>query len=254
MADILNQIWNKGILRSIRLKIAGSLLQEQKEQFYQDLEGVNRHGHLFYSQEGEDILLNRYFHWKKNGFFIDVGAHHPQRFSNTYFFYKLGWRGINIDAMPGSMKPFQELRPEDINIEQPVSDEEAELTYHIFSDPALNGFSAELSAGRNTKEFFLKEKIQLRTRRLDDILSEHVPSGTKIDFISVDVEGLDLQVLKSNDWNLYRPEFVLVECLKTGTLSELEGNETAIYLKSLGYEPVSKLMNTVFFRGAAAIA
>jgi FkbM family methyltransferase len=156
--------------------------------------------------------------------------------------------------MPGSMVPFQKLRPEDINIEQPVSDEEAELTYHIFSDPALNGFSAELSAGRNTEEFFLKEKILLRTRRLADILKEHVPAGRKIDFLSVDVEGLDLQVLRSNDWNLYRPEFVLVECLKTGTLSELEGNETAIYLKSLGYEPVSKLMNTVFFRSADSIS
>jgi FkbM family methyltransferase len=254
MGGFFVQIWNKGILRSIRLKLAGSLLQEQKNQLYQDLAEINRHGHLYYSQEGEDILLNRYFHWKKEGFFIDVGAHHPQRFSNTYFFYKLGWRGINIDAMPGSMVPFQELRPEDINIEQPVSDEEAELTYHIFSDPALNGFSAELSAGRNTEEFFLKEKILLRTRRLADILKEHVPTGRKIDFLSVDVEGLDLQVLRSNDWNLYRPEFVLVECLKTGTLSELEGNETAIYLKNLGYKPVSKLMNTVFFRSSDSIS
>jgi FkbM family methyltransferase len=254
MGAIFDQIWNRGIIRRIRLKLAGSLLLEQKNRLYQDLVEINRHGNMYYSQEGEDILLNRYFHWKMNGFFIDVGAHHPQRFSNTYFFYKLGWRGINIDAMPGSMKAFQELRPDDINIEQPVSDEEAELTYHIFSDPALNGFSAELSAGRNTEEFYLKEKIQLRTKRLADILEEHVPAGRKIDFLSVDVEGLDLQVLKSNDWNRYRPEFVLVECLKTGTLSELDGNETALYLKSLGYEPVAKLMNTVFFRSPASIA
>ena len=53
-----------------------------------------------YSQEGEDILLSRIFRNQKKGFYVDIGAHHPTRFSNTYYFYKLGWRGINIDAIP----------------------------------------------------------------------------------------------------------------------------------------------------------
>src|SRR5262249_32770188 len=75
-----------------------------------------------YSQEGEDMILNRIFGEKKSGFYVDVGAYHPKRFSNTYFFYKKGWRGINIDAMPGSMKPFNAKRNRDINVETPVSD------------------------------------------------------------------------------------------------------------------------------------
>ena len=70
-----------------------------------------------YSQEGEDLIINRLIDSKKNGFYIDIGAHHPFRFSNTYKFYKMGWNGINIDAMPGSMKLFREKRPRDINIE-----------------------------------------------------------------------------------------------------------------------------------------
>jgi hypothetical protein len=59
-----------------------------------------------YSQEGEDMVLYRTFETVKEGFYVDVGAHHPDRFSNTYKFYKQGWRGINIDAMPGGMDPF----------------------------------------------------------------------------------------------------------------------------------------------------
>lgn len=57
------------------------------------------------------------FRKKKIGFYVDVGAHHPMRFSNTYFFYRMGWSGINIDAMPGSMKEFKKYRRRDINLE-----------------------------------------------------------------------------------------------------------------------------------------
>lgn len=60
-----------------------------------------------YSQEGEDMVLNRYFQGKNSGFYVDIGAHHPKRFSNTYFFYKKAWCGINIDAMLGSMDRFK---------------------------------------------------------------------------------------------------------------------------------------------------
>ena len=74
-----------------------------------------------YSQEGEDMILMRLFENQKMGFYVDVGAHHPKRFSNTYFFYKLGWKGINVDAMPGSMTAFNRIRARDINIEKPVS-------------------------------------------------------------------------------------------------------------------------------------
>src|SRR5580700_9536062 len=94
-----------------------------------------------YAQEGEDMVMRRFFESRATpGFYVDVGAHHPQRFSNTYFFYRQGWRGINIDAMPGSMKAFETLRPRDINIEAAVSAEHQSLTYAIFNEPALNSF------------------------------------------------------------------------------------------------------------------
>src|SRR5574341_354761 len=68
-----------------------------------------------YSQEGKDMILRRIFGNVENGFYVDVGAYHPKRFSNTFYFYKKGWSGINIDAMPGSMKFFTKMRSRDIN-------------------------------------------------------------------------------------------------------------------------------------------
>ena len=66
------------------------------------------------------MILIRIFSNKSHGFFIDVGAHHPKRLSNTYYFYKRGWRGVNIDAMPGSMREFSKFRKRDINLEIPI--------------------------------------------------------------------------------------------------------------------------------------
>lgn len=205
-------------------------------------------GSLCYSQEGEDMVLNRIFENKKEGFYVDVGAHHPKRFSNTYFFYRRGWRGINIDAMPGSMDLFDEDRPLDVNLEIPVSDKDEILTYYIFNEPALNGFSKELSDSRNgLRQYKIIDTKELRTRTLASILDEFMPAGQKIDFLSIDVEGLDFQVLNSNNWNKYRPEIVLIEVLGT-TFDQIIDSETTTYMQKNGYVIFAKTFNTVFFK------
>lgn len=172
-------------------------------------------GRISYAQEGEDMVLQRLFERKKKGFYIDVGAHHPTRFSNTYHFYQNGWYGINIDAMPGSMKLFDIMRPRDTNLEIPISEVRQKLTYYAFNEPALNTFSEEemkLKDGQNG--YFVTEKLSLQTERLTDVLDKYLPYGQSIDFLSIDVEGLDFQVLQSNDWQKYMPVVVLVESLR----------------------------------------
>lgn len=67
---------------------------------------ISGHAKLSFSQEGEDMLLDRFFMNQKDGFYVDVGAHHPERFSNTNYYYLRGWRGINIEADPSLMKEF----------------------------------------------------------------------------------------------------------------------------------------------------
>ncbi len=203
---------------------------------------------LSYSQEGEDLVLKRIFENRMDGFYVDVGAHHPMRFSNTYIFYNNGWKGINIDAMPGSMELFRRFRPRDVNVEVPVSDVRGVATYYAFNEPALNGFSKELSESRNGRKgnriVFQKD---IETKTLAEILDAHLPKDQMIDFLSIDVEGLDLEVLRSNNWEKYKPEVVLVEVLGT-TLEAILGSATACFMKTKGYVIFAKTFNTVFFR------
>lgn len=203
---------------------------------------------LSYSQEGEDRVLSRFLENKQKGFYVDVGAHHPIRFSNTYLFYLKGWTGINVDAMPGSMKLFTELRPRDINLEVPVSSKRELLTYYSFNEPALNTFSKEEAAKKNgLRNYKVIDKIKMETSPLSDILDKHLPENQVIDFMSIDVEGLDLDVLKSNNWKKYRPEMILAECLRVH-LDNIQSDPVYVFLNEQGYEFVAKTFNTSFFK------
>src|SRR5271166_7015278 len=82
---------------------------------------------LAYSQDGEDMILRRLLAGQKSGFYVDVGAHHPYRFSNTCYFYRQGWRGINVDTNPDAIEAFRRDRPSDINVCVGVSDTAGEL-------------------------------------------------------------------------------------------------------------------------------
>lgn len=200
-----------------------------------------------FSQEGEDMILRRLFENQQTGFYVDVGAHHPKRFSNTYYFYKKGWKGINIDAMPGSMKAFEKIRPRDINIEKPVSDKKEVLTYYAFNEPALNGFSKELSEQRDgLGEFFIQFTKDIETATLEEIFDHNLPKSQQIEFMSIDVEGLDLIVLQSNNFEKYQPKVVLIEILES-SLFDIENSEIAKFLKECGYLLYAKAVNTVFF-------
>lgn len=207
-----------------------------------------QYGRISYAQEGEDLVLKRFFGDRQNGFYVDIGAHHPIRFSNTYLFYTEGWRGINVDAMPGSMDMFCKLRPGDINIEAAVNDETAQLVFHKFNEPALNTFSrSEAQKKDGLPGYHITGTVELETTTLATILDTHLTPGTRIDFLSIDVEGLDLPVLRSNNWNKYAPEMILVESL-SNVLEGFSTNEIYQYLHYLNYQLVAKTFNTMFFK------
>ena len=200
-----------------------------------------------YSQEGEDLVLRKIFKKNQNGFYVDVGAHHPKRFSNTYLLYLKGWKGINIDATPGSMKIFNKMRPRDINIELGVSSSEGKLDYYLFNEPALNSFSKKLSDKRKENNpNFSKKIVKVDVKPLKEILNVYL-KNYKIDFLNVDVEGMDLDVLQSNDWSKYRPTYILVEILNNN-LYEIEKEPIFQFLKKQNYVVFAKQVNTVFFK------
>ena len=240
----MNSVFKKAnnAYRRIRNGCQVILSPERFDIYSKELYG---HHNLSYSQEGEDMILSRLFCDRQDGFYVDVGAHHPQRFSNTYYFYLKGWRGINIDAMPGSMELFRKIRPNDINLELAISDTRQILKYHQFAEPAFNSFSEVISRKRTSPLIATKD---VQTYILSEILEQHLYPKQEIDFLSVDVEGLDLAVLRSNNWQKYRPKFVLVEDLDKSPLDRMHESEIAIFLQSKNYELYAKTFLTLIFR------
>jgi len=201
-----------------------------------------------FAQEGEDLVLKRLFVGRPAGYFVDIGAHHPKRFSNTWLLYRSGWRGINVDAMPGSMAVFKRLRPYDINIEAALSDRDGVLEFYSFEDPALNTCSRGLAEQYQASGFRLLGSEKVRTQPLGALLDRYLPEGQPIDLLSIDVEGEDLNVLRSNDWQRYRPELLLVEVLELDSLAAVAESKEARFLAEKGYVAIAKTVNTVFFR------
>lgn len=205
-------------------------------------------GRFSYSQEGEDLVLARILGEMKSttGFFVDIGAHHPTRYSNTYYFYRQGWRGINVDALPGTKKLFQRMRPRDITVENGVGAQAGVLRYFSFNEPALNTFSEEEAKKKEHFPYHIINTLQIPVVTLKQILDENLPSNTLIDFLTIDVEGFDHEVISSNDWDHYRPRVVLVELLNT-ELENIKTHPTAQILCRHNYRVMAKTLNTYFF-------
>jgi FkbM family methyltransferase len=205
-------------------------------------------GRISYSQEGEDLVLARILAEMSvgKGFFVDIGAHHPTRFSNTYYFYRRGWRGINVDPLPGTRRLFARARPRDITIECGVGSVPGVMTYYAFSEPALNTFLESEAERKNRAPYRIVETIQIPVVTLQQILDEHLPANSGIDFMTIDAEGFDHEVVVSNDWKKYRPRVVLVELLST-ELGQLDNHPTAKLLHEIGYRIIAKTFNTFFF-------
>lgn len=205
-------------------------------------------GRLSYSQEGEDLVLARILGELKSttGFFVDIGAHHPTRYSNTYYYYRRGWRGINVDALPGTKKLFQRVRPRDVTIECGVGEQAGVLRYFSFNEPALNTFSEEEAKKKERPPYHIINTLQIPVVTLKQILDENLPGNTAIDFLTIDVEGFDLEVISSNDWERYRPRVVLVELLNT-EIQNIETHPAAQILCRHNYRVIAKTLNTCFF-------
>lgn len=209
----------------------------------------------YFAQCGEDAILHSLFQKQLQlgykGFYVDIGAYHPTHHSNSYFFYINGWHGINIDACPGSMLKFQKQRPRDINLELGVAENEDTLTYYFIDKAStMNSFSKE-NLVANGMINSVKKEIPVAVKPLSAILEKHLPTGQVIDFLSIDVEGLDLEALKSNNWDKFRPRVILIE-LDVESLLSISENKSFQFLVSLGYIPVAKnfilkKVSTVFF-------
>lgn len=209
---------------------------------------------LAYAQDGEDMVLRRLFERQASGFYVDVGAHHPYRFSNTCYFYRRGWTGLNIDPNPDAIQAFRRDRPSDINVCVGVAEKRGDLLFHLFDEPALNTFDADLAADRaKLPGYRLVDTRSVPVRRLDDLLAEYLPGDQVIDFLSIDVEGMDLSVLRSNDWSRFRPRILLVEAHER-TVSAIENDPINRFIIAAGYQLIAKTLNTLIYEDGSKLS
>lgn len=240
-------------LKSFIKKAALALTPKSVERFYVHnyLKRFGMENGLFevvYSQQGEDLILRQIFNGRRNGFYVDIGAFHPFKYSNTCWLYQKGWRGINVEPNPDLYQLFLEHRPHDINLNLAVGDDGEKLTYYKFDHPALNSFdTVHIENWSSRPGYNVIERIEIETMGLERMLSTYLPKELEIDVLTVDTEGWDLQVLKSNNWERYRPEIVAVEdSLVMNHLSK--PGPIVNYLQHVGYELFNITGITLFFR------
>lgn len=160
-----------------------------------------------FSQFAEDISIGRFFPKNHKGFFVDVGCFHPKKYNNTWLLYKKGWRGVNIDIDAIKIQAFDIARSKDTNINAAVSDVSGPIHYWD------NGY---YSLTTSISDNFVSGKTGYVRRttdssRLEDLLDSSPYKNKVIDLLSVDVEGHDLEVLRSLDFSRYQPKLIAVE-------------------------------------------
>ncbi|HTE57629.1 MAG TPA: FkbM family methyltransferase [Verrucomicrobiae bacterium] len=168
---------------------------------------------ISFGQNGEDIILYSLLDDIKKGFYVDVGANHPAKDSVTKHFYRLGWRGMNIEPSPLLHGLLAADRPRDINLMVGVSDKAAELVFRDYErGDGLSTFSADMQQQYEKSNYYftrIYKDYKVPVQTLEHIFKEHkVPT---IDFLKVDIEGYEYEALISNDWHKYRPRVVCIE-------------------------------------------
>lgn len=192
-----------------------------------------------YSQCGEDLVIDRLLGYKKKGFYVDVGAYDPDRFSNTKRFYLKGWKGINIEPNTINYKNFFRERSRDINLNIGIGNHNTKLNFYRFIPDTLSTFSQKETEKYKKQGYKLVGITKVLIKKLKTILEQHRPHN-KIDFFSIDTEGYEIEVLKSNDWTKYKPVLVCIESIehtiKSGKIHPIKNIDT--FLVNKGYKKV----------------
>ena len=180
---------------------------------------------------------------------MDVGSNDPRHFNNTFYFYKLGWRGINIEPNKRKLNQFRLLRPGDLNLNLGIAQKIGIANFYSFEEDTLSTFSKEVSEKYQNMGHTLKKVGQVELQSLCSVFSNYLKPSQEIDFLTIDTEGYDLEVLKSNDWDKYRPHYIVVESL------EYERENTGkklnhifnTYMNDIGYEIVADtFINSIY--------
>ncbi|MDT9197658.1 FkbM family methyltransferase [Limnospira sp. PMC 1042.18] len=209
---------------------------------------------ISWSQFGEDTLILELISRNKSNLFsnyyVDIGAYHPSRFSNTKLLSMMGWKGMNVDPNPQSVKLFEQERPQDINLNLGVASYEGESEIYCFREGAINTFNGEIAEYfiRHGWEFMGKQKVKVLP--LNQLLDTYLPDEIKdseIGFLDIDCEGLDKDIILNLDIDRYRPYIIAVEAHDFNLMHPL-AHEIVQFLIAADYQLAAYTGPTLLFR------
>jgi FkbM family methyltransferase len=208
----------------------------------------------FFSQGGEDAIIWNTFLYvmpRENGTFLDIGSYHPFKYSNTYLLYKAGWRGCNVDPRPGSKELFDRYRGEDINIEAGVARTDGRMLYYMLDAfPTLNTFSKE-NLERLAMLNYVSRTVEIPVFSLRSVI-ENNPRLHRLNYLNVDAEGFELEILEGLSELDSKPEVISIEQNTILSLADVLKSDVCAFLEREGYVPfaknvVIKDVSTVFY-------
>ena len=203
------------------------------------------------AQSGEDKYIIKLFDEDFKGKFLDIGCYHPTRHNNTYELYKKGWSGINIHLNPLTIELFDFMRPKDVNINIGISDKDAEKELYFIDE-----LDTQNTIDKNQLEFLKKhhninqdqiivKKIQ--TKNLETILNEY--QFYNIDFMNLDIEGHELQVLKTLDFKKIKIKYLCIEMIEHNEESILNVKNMKDLLKENNFKLIKNFgFNHIYHR------
>ena len=173
-----------------------------------------------YAMDGEDLAIDQYIEKKEKGFYVDIGAHHPIHRNNTQLLFNKGWSGINIDVNQFSIDLFNFLRPNDINLLTAISDQKGEITFYYQKKFSQLNTTDKKIANENFQGNFKERLVKCQT--IHSVLTHSKYKEIEIDFLNIDVEGAEMKVLKTLNFEIYDPKVICIEILGYRELNSKE--------------------------------
>ena len=200
-----------------------------------------------YSQWGEDSLISTFFEGKKKGIYLDIGCFHPYMYSNTCLLNKKGWSGINIDINQTSIDLFNIARPKDINLCTTISEEKNDFRVY-YDDPFSPVNTLDKSFYESLSKTFFKDKaiLSIKSKTIQEVI-EIGKIKHFIDFINIDVEGMDFEVLKQIDINKFKVKLISIETHNVDGSKSKQFDTILNYLQKHGYTVYKRVGPTTLF-------